>query len=194
MFKEILFYILSLIFPKHEDTYIKEYMIDTKYLPQYIYWIDDINILLSSYGYTEIYNTYSRKSNIIDTCSDCIYGYDRGFLYCKYENRDIQSMREFSSTVQIFDDKNVLLFSKDIFPTVVPLVCKKDIVILKTADPILEQKIYILDIVANSLKEEEFPENNDYMTRSKNLEKMVILDRYYRLWLYRKEIKKWKLF
>ena len=80
MFKDILLLILSLIFPQKEDIYIKDHMILTNHTPSYIYWIDDSNVLLSSYGNTVIYNTINRKSNVIDTCKDCIYGYDFGLL------------------------------------------------------------------------------------------------------------------
>jgi len=183
MFKEILFYILSLIFPKQEDIYIKEYMLDTKYIPQEIVWIDDINVLLSSYGYTEIFNTYNRKRNTIDTCSNCIYGYDFGFIYCKYINRDISSMDEFSTTLEIYDIKNVLLFSKDIFPTVAPTVCKREYVILKTNDPNLEEKTYIFDIKSNTLREESNKrEQKEWY--SKDMSKKIVLEDDYMLWVY----------
>jgi hypothetical protein len=183
MFKEILFYILSLIFPKQEDVYIKEYMLDTKYIPQEIVWVDDINVLLSSYGYTEIFNTYNRKSNVIDTCDNCIYGYDFGFIYCKYTNRDISSMDEFSTTLEIYDIKNVLLFSKDIFPTVVPTVCKREYVILKTNDPNLEQNTYSLDIKMGILeKTDEQKEIKEWY--SKDMSKKIVLEDDYMLWVY----------
>ncbi len=186
MFKEILFYILSLIFSKQEDTYINEYMIDTKYVPQYIYWIDDINVLLSSYGYTEIFNIYNRKSNTIDTCSNCIYGYDRGFVYCKYENRNISSMREFSTTIEQYDIKNNLIFSKDIFPTVIPFVCTKDYILFKTGDPVLEQNMYILDIKKDifEIYDEEIWKGEWY---SRDMRKRVVIDGYYRLWFYERK-------
>lgn len=186
MFKEILFYILSLIFSKQEGTYLKEYMIDTKYVPQYIYWIDDINVLLSSYGYTEIFNTYSRKSNSIDTCSNCIYGYDRGFVYCKYENRDIFNINEFSTTVYQYDIENNLIFSKDISPTVIPFVCTKEYILFKTGDPVLEQSMYVLDIKKDVFKiyEKEI-EKREWYSRDKN--KKVVIDDYNILWLYKRK-------
>lgn len=186
MFKEILFYILSLIFSKQEDTYIKQYIIDTKYAPQYIYWVDDINVLLSSYGYTQIYNTYNRKSNSIDTCSNCIYGYDRGFVYCKYENRNISSMQEFSTTIKQYDIENNLIFSKDIFPTVIPFVCKRDYILFKTGDPVLEQNMYIFDIEKDIFEiYEERIENKQWY--SKEMSKKIVIDEYYRLWFYERE-------
>ncbi len=186
MFKEILFYILSLIFSKQEDIYIKEYMIDTKYVPQYIYWIDDINVLLSSYGYTEIFNTYNRKSNAIDTCKNCIYGYDKGFVYCKYENRDISSMKEFSTTIEVYDIKNNLIFSKDIFPTVAPIVCKRDYIVLKTNDPNLEENTYVFDIKKDIFEiYEERIENKEWY--SKDMRRRVVIDEYYRLWFYERK-------
>lgn len=185
MLKEILFYILSLIFSKQEDIYIKEYMIDTKYVPQYIYWIDDINVLLSSYGYTEIFNTYNRKSNAVDTCNNCIYGYDSGFIYCKYVNRNISSMKEFSTTIGVYDIKNNLIFSKDIFPTVAPIVCKRDYIVLKTNDPNLEENTYVFDIKKDTFEiYEERIENKEWY--SKDMRKKIVIDGYYRLWVYEK--------
>ena len=142
MLKEFLIYLLLLLFPK-EEVYTKEYPIYIPQIPHHIYWIDDINILLSSYGYTEIYNIYTRKSNTIDTCDTCIYGYDKGFVYCKYEHRGIQSMKEFSTTLYIYSMRGELLYSKDLFPTVIPIICLKDYVILESAYSFLEQKRYI---------------------------------------------------
>ncbi len=185
MIKEILFYFLSLLFPKDASVYVKEYMIDTKYVPQEIVWIDDINVLLSSYGYTQIFNTYNRKENTIDTCNNCIYGYDFGFIYCKYVNRNISSMDEFSTTIEQYDIKDNLIFSKDIFPTVAPISCKRDYLILKTNDPNLEENTYILDIKSNVLKESEQKEIREWY--SKNMDRKIVIDEYYRLWVYKKK-------
>ena len=184
MIKEILFYILSLLFPKDEIVYVKEYMIDTKYVPQQIVWIDDINVLLSSYGYTEIFNTYNRGSNIIDTCNNCIYGYDFGFIYCKYINRNISSINEFSTTLEVYDIKDSLLFRKDLFPTVAPILCKRSYIILETNDPNLEQNRYILDIESNILEKENTKEEIREWY-SKDMDKKIVLDEYYRLWVYK---------
>ncbi len=185
MFKEILFYILSLIFSKQEDTFIKEYMIDSKYVPQYIYWIDDINVLLSSYGDTEIFNTYSRKRNTIDTCENCIYGYDMGFVYCTYEHRDINSMNEFSTTIYQYGIDNNLILTKDFFPTVIPIVCKRDYIVLKTGDPVLEQNMYIYDVKKDVFK---IYEEKKHKTgwNSKEKSKRVVIDDYNFIWLYQK--------
>lgn len=187
MIKELIVYILSLLFPKDEVVYVKEYMIDTKYTPVQIVWIDDINVLLSSYGYTKIFNTYNRGSHTIDTCTNCIYGYDFGFIYCKYINRNISSMDEFSTTLEVYDIKDRLLFTKDIFPTVAPILCKEDYIVLKTNDPNLEQNIYILDIKSNTL------ENTDTRKEikelySKDMNRKIVLDEYFRLWVYKKSI------
>lgn len=161
-------------------------MIDTKYVPQYIYWVDDINVLLSSHGYTEIFNTYNRKSNAIETCNNCIYGYDSGFIYCKYVNRDISSMKEFSTTIGVYDIKNNLIFSKDIFPTVAPIVCKRDYIVLKTNDPNLEENTYVLDIQKDTFEiYEERIENKEWY--SKDMRRRVVIDEYYRLWFYERK-------
>ncbi len=185
MFKQILFYILSLILPHRDDPYIKEYMIDTEFVPAYVYWIDDINVLLSTYGYTQIFNTYNRKNNIIDTCDSCIYGYDRGFVYCKYEHRNIKSMKEFSTTIKQYDMDSNLIFSKDLFPTVIPLICKRENIILKTGDPVLEQNTYILDITKDTFeKYEKETESKEWYSR--DLNKKVVIGEYDRLWFYEK--------
>jgi hypothetical protein len=119
MFKEILFYILSLIFPSQEEQYTKKYIINTKYLPVEVFWIDNTNVLLSSYGYTLLFNTENRNSSIIDTCENCIYGYDKNFVYCKYINRDIKENiedtkewfnKDKTKKIVIGEDKRVWLF------------------------------------------------------------------------------------
>ena len=197
MLKNILLLILSLIFPQKEVVYVKDHMILTNHTPSYIYWIDDSNVLLSSYGYTLIYNTNNRKSNVIDTCKDCIYGYDFGLFYCSFKHRDIDSMDEFSSTIYQYNSKGELIFKKDIFQTVVPLVCKKDYIVLETGDPVLEQNTYLLntkentyEIYVKDFKEEEIKGiDSKYLSlsKSRDQEKIIVLDEYKRLWVYMRE-------
>jgi hypothetical protein len=196
MLKDILLLILSLIFPPKEDIYVKDHMILTNQIPSYIYWIDDSNVLLSSYGYTQIYNTYNRNSNVIDTCKKCIYGYDYGLFYCSYEHRDIDSRDEFSSTIYQYNSEGNLIFKKDIFETVIPLVCKRDYIILETGDPQLEQNTYVLNIKENTYERyvKDFKEEKikgidiEYglIFKSMNLEKIIVMDQYNRLWVYEK--------
>lgn len=197
MLKDILLLILSLIFPPKEDVYVKDHMILTNQIPSYIYWIDDSNVLLSSYGYTQIYNTYNRNSNVIDTCKNCIYGYDFGLFYCSYEHRDIDSKDEFSSTIYQYNSDGNLIFKKDIFETVIPLVCKRDYIILETGDPVLEQNTYLLNIKVNTYERyvKDFKEEKikgidmGYVSifKSRNLGKIIVMDQYNRLWVYRRE-------
>lgn len=178
-------------------TYVKEYMLQTEYIPQYIYWIDGENILLSSYGYTEIYNIQSRKKNTIPTCDTCIYGYDRGFVKCEYMHRSIESMEEYSTTISIYDSQDTLIGSEDIFPTVVPIYCTKDIVLLKSAYSFLEQKTYIYDVGKDSIGEYSIDGKKEmlsgiqeeYITLSKrnDLDKIIVLDMNYNLWVYSKK-------
>jgi len=199
MLRDILLYILLLIFPK-EDIYTKQYAINTLHIPKYIYWVDDINVLLCSYGYTQIYNTRTRHMSEIDTCEKCIYGYDRGFVYCKYEHRLIESMREFSTSIFVYDIDGNLLYSKDLFPTVVPLVCTRDYIVLTPAYSFLEQKTYLIDIKRDMFREYEYVRvkreyngiQEEYITVSErnDLERLIVLDGYYRLWVYEKQIKK----
>lgn len=196
MFKEILTYVLLLLFPK-EEIYIKDYSINTTHIPEYIYWIDDINILLSSYGNTQIYNILSRKSNSINTCKECLYGYDKGFVYCKYEHREIHSMEEFSTTISLFDVNNKLLYKKDLFPTLIPTICTKRYILLKTAYSFLEKKGYLIDVNKDSIREIEMSDKKDFPIKildeyitfspSKNLKRVILLDTYYRLWVYMRD-------
>ncbi len=197
MIKSIIFYLLSLLIPQKESMYIKEHMINTKYVPLYVYWIDESNILLSSYGYTEIYNTNTRKNSTIDTCEKCIYGYSSGIFRCEFENRDIDSRDEFSSTIYQYNTEGDLILKRDIFESVIPIVCKEDYIILSTSNPMLEQKLYVLDIKNDKFMEYLKPEKEDpfkgveagYITVSKSFgnEKLVILDNYYRLWIYKRK-------
>ena len=185
MFKEILFYILSLIFPSQKEQYTREYMINTKYLPVEVFWIDNTNVLLSSYGYTQLFNTENRNSSIIDTCENCIYGYDKNFVYCKYINRDIKNKNEFSTTIEIFDIDSNLLYSKDIFQTVAPIKCTRDSVLLHTNDPDLEQHSYILDIKKDSLKEikENIEDTKEWFNNDKT--KKIVIGEDKRVWLFK---------
>ena len=158
-------------------------MIDTKYLPVEVFWIDNTNILLSSYGYTQLFNTENRDSSVIDTCENCIYGYDKGFVYCKYINRDIKNKNKFSTTIEIFDINNNLLYTKDIFQTVAPIKCTRDSVLLHTNDPDLEQHSYILDIKEDSLKEikENIKDTKEWFNNDKT--KKILIGEDKRVWL-----------
>ncbi|KKP41917.1 MAG: hypothetical protein UR34_C0011G0067 [candidate division WS6 bacterium GW2011_GWC1_33_20] len=192
MIKAILFYILSLIFPHTEDIYSKQFLVDTPFVPEYIYWIDDSNVLLSYVGGGVIYNIQNRNSNTLQECNDCIYGYDFGFVTCRYVHREIQSMDEFSSTIYLNEK------SMGVFPTVVPIICKSDYVVLRNAYAFLEQKMYVADFKKGSFKEYVKEKKKDsfngiengYITLSKSndLSKVIVLDRYYRLWVYEREL------
>ncbi len=196
MIKEIFFYIISLLLPQRDTKYLKGHMIDTKYVPRYIYWIDQGNVLLSSFGYTEIYNIDTRKSNTVETCDSCMYGYDFGLYSCKYVHRDISNTDEFSTTIYQYNTDGVLIFQKDIFETVIPLVCKKEYILLETGDPMLIQNRYILktetgeyEIYERERKRERIDgieERYITVSKPKNEERLILLDNYYRLWVYEK--------
>ena len=186
MFKEILFYILSLIFPSQKEQYTREYMINTKYLPVEVFWIDNTNVLLSSYGYSQLFNTENRDSSVINTCENCIYGYDKNFVYCKYINRDIKSKDEFSTTLEIYNIKNNLLYSKDIFQTVATIKCTRDSVLLHTNDPDLQQYSYILDTKNDTLTELKDDIKNTQEWISDNQSKKILIGEDKRVWLMRK--------
>lgn len=190
MLKKILIYILTLLIPKKEITYSPSYIINIPNIPLQIYWIDSDNILLSSFGYTEIFNTHTRESNTIKTCRECIYGYDRGFFYCKYEHRDIQNPEQFSTTIYQYDSRDNLIFSKELFPTVVPVLCKRKYITLKTAYYFLEQRGYLLNVEED--RYEEIPikkreKGDTTLSKRDDLGKMIVADRYARVWLYLKE-------
>ncbi|MFA5622814.1 MAG: hypothetical protein WC981_01110 [Candidatus Dojkabacteria bacterium] len=153
MLKNILFLLLSLLLTKENLEF--EYVIQTESTPLNIYWISQDNILLSYLNEAEIFNLENRVRNKLDDCESCIYGYDKEILRCEYTHREIKSMQEFSTTVSIFDSKENLIFKKDIFPTVIPITCTKDYILLKNAYSFLEQKTYYLDIQKSELKEFE---------------------------------------
>jgi hypothetical protein len=189
--------ILTFLFPKGEGIYVKEHMIDIEFVPVNICWIDDINVLLSSYGNTFIYNIYNRESNKIDTCESCLYGYDSGFVYCKFEHREIQSIQEFSTTISLFDIQDFLIFRKDIFPTVVPSNCSRKNVLLYPAYSFLEQNNYVIDIEKDSfeesdLEEEEkifngIPDNYLILSQRRDSNILIVMDEFNRLWVYTKK-------
>lgn len=167
-------------------------MIDIPIVPEYIYWIDESNVLLSYLGGGVIYNIESRKRNTLQECNDCTYGFDYEFTTCKFVHREINSVNEFSTTVYLNEK------SMDVFPTVVPTVCKSDFVILKSAYSFLEQKTYIADFKEGSFKEFIREKSKDsfngiedgYITlsKSKDLSKLIVLDEYYQLWVYEREL------
>lgn len=154
MIQKLLLILLSL-FAKDQPTFTQEYVIPTEQIPLNIYWISQDNILLSYINGSEIFNLENRERNILEECKNCIYGYDKELLRCEYEHREIQSMDEFSTTISLYDSKDTLIFKKDLFPTLIPTVCKRESIILKNAYSFLEKKTYYLDISTNEFKELE---------------------------------------
>lgn len=153
MLKQILLSLLTILLPQQAITYTKEYLLNTESIPLNIYWISEDNILLSYLNGAEIFNLENRTRNRIEGCSNCIYGYDRELLRCEYVHREIQSIEEFSTTVYLYDFKENLIFQKDIFPTVIPAICKRDYILLKNAYPFLEKKSYVLDVNSEEIKD-----------------------------------------
>ena len=131
-----------------------EYVLHTEDIPLNIYWISDENVLLSYLNGAEIFNLENRSRNRLEHCENCIYGYDMEILRCEYEHRSINSLEEFSTTIYLYDSRDTLLFKKDLFPTVIPIVCKKGYIILQNAYSFLERKTYKLNIENGEIQEE----------------------------------------
>jgi len=195
MLKTLIIFFLSLLSPDENITYSKEYILKTEQIPLNIYWISENNILLSYLNTAEIFNLESRERNVLQDCKNCIYGYDREFLRCEYVHREIYSMDEFSTTISMYNSKNELLFTKDIFPTVIPVICKREYILLKSAYSFLEQKTYLIDTNTgeSSIHESKkqrlningLPQYKDISVGSKWL---VLLSEENLLYVYRREI------
>ncbi len=143
------------------------YVLPIESNPVNIYWISQNNILISYPNQGEIFNLESRQRNKLEDCTNCIYGYDKEILRCEYVHREISSPEEFSTSISVYNSKNELIFQQDLFPTVIPISCKKDSLILKSAYSFLEQKIYILDTKDGEFKEYEkkekiYPQISNY--------------------------------
>lgn len=193
MINTLLLILLSL-FLKDQPTFTKEYVIPTEQIPLNIYWISRDNILLSYINGAEIFNLESRRQNTLEECKNCIYGYDKELLRCEYEHREIQSMNEFSTTVYVYDSKNTLIFQKDLFPTVIPIICKKEYIIFKNAYSFLEKKTYYLDIQKNTFeevshlkKEKNIPNLPNYRNISIGEERVILLTEDNLLTVYKRE-------
>jgi len=140
-----------------------EYVLPTNGIPLNIYWISQDNVLLSYFSHSEIFNLENRERNILEECKNCIYGYDREILKCKYEHHTIKSIEEFSTSIYLYNSNDELIFSKDLLPTVVPVVCKKKYIILKNAYPFLEKNTFLLDVEEG--KEREISKGKDFYIR-----------------------------
>ena len=132
-----------------------DFVIYSDTIPLNIYWISEDNILLSYINRAEIFNLENRDRNSLNNCTNCIYGYEGEILRCEYIHREIQSSKEFSTTISVYDSKDKLIFQKDLFPTLIPTICKKEYIILKNAYPFLEEKTYILDTKTQNLSEQK---------------------------------------
>lgn len=191
MLKNILLILLSLLLTEKNLKF--EYVIQTESIPLNIYWISHDNILLSYLNEAEIFNLENRVRNKLNDCESCIYGYDKEILRCEYIHREIKSMQEFSTTVSMFDSKENLIFKKDIFPTVIPVICTKRYIILKNAYSFLEQKTYYLDIQSNELKDFKKQKKNPainslppYKNISVGKERVILLTEENLLTVYRR--------
>lgn len=165
---EIFSILLSLLFP--EEVYTNEYIIKLDQTPLNIYWISEDNILLSYLNYSEIFNIESRSRNKLEDCTNCIYGYDREILRCEYEHREIHRIDEYSTTVYIFNSSNKLLYTKDIFETVAPVVCMKEYLLLRNAYSFLEETEYLLNTkTGNVTKLDMILERNIFRNNKKKI-------------------------
>lgn len=104
-------------------------------------------------------------------------------------------MNEFSTTVYVYDSKNTLIFQKDLFPTVIPIICKKEYIIFKNAYSFLEKKTYYLDIQKNTFeevshlkKEKNIPNLPNYRNISIGEERILLLTEENLLTVYKREI------
>lgn len=136
--------ILTMLILKPER-YEEEYIIQLEQPLLNIYWISENNILLSYINSSEILNLENRSRYKLGNCTNCVYGYDREIVRCEYSHREIHSMNEYSTTVSIFDESNNLLYTKDIFETVTPVICMKEYILLINAYSFLEEKNYLLN-------------------------------------------------
>lgn len=152
---EKLILLLTILLPRNEPTYTQEYFTQLQQTPLNIYWISDDNILLSYINSAEIFNLENRQRNVLEECTNCVYGYDKEIIRCEYIHRDIQSTDEYSTTINIYDSRTNQIYTKDIFPTVIPTICTRNYLILKNAYSFLEDKTYLLNLHTDELKEIE---------------------------------------
>jgi hypothetical protein len=103
-------------------------------------------------------------------------------------------MDEFSTTISLYDSKNTLIFKKDIFPTVIPTVCKREYILLKNAYSFLEKKTYYLDIqkdtfeeIGNLRKEKNIHNLPNYKNISVGKERVILLTEENLLTVYRRD-------
>jgi len=195
MLKTLTLFFLSIFSGEEGIPYTKEYILPTEQIPLNIYWISQDNILLSYLNTAEIFNLEGRVRNKLDVCSNCIYGYDREFLRCEYIHREISSMEEFSTTVSMYNSRNELLFTKDIFPTVIPHICKREYILLKSAYSFLEQKTYLIDTRTEEFSIHERKKQRldikalpKYKEISIGKEWLVLLNEENLLYVYRREL------
>lgn len=178
------------MFLSSEPEYLKEYMIASSVNPLYVYWIDESNILVSDIESSFTFDLVSREKKDLESCESCITGYDEGVIYCEYVHRMIQSEEEFSTTIIVKDLEFKVLNTFELFPTVIPVVCKRDWVVAKSAYAFLEQRKYLIQ--SRGIGEVENRKSKDMKglinyTVSNDKERMVGLDEYNILWMYRKK-------
>lgn len=194
MFKNI-FLLLTTLFSSlmgGSKQYKELYVIEKDISPVYIYWIDDINILVSMYESSFKFNLETREKEIL---SDGLVGYDNGkHIKCEYRNVQIESSDECSTFLELKDLDGNLLYTTCMFPTVKPVVIEDGLLIAKSSFSFLEQKYYRVDFNSGKYEEYEMKKSKreykgieDYKqsTVSKDGKYVVVLDRFNRLVVYR---------
>ena len=173
--------------------YKQLYVIEKDISPVYIYWIDDINILVSMYDQSFKFNLETKSKDVL---SDGLVGYDNGkYIKCEYKNVQIDNSDQCSTFLELKDLDGNLLYNTCIFPTVKPIVIEDGVLIAKSSFSFMQQNYYKVDFKSGTfkiLKEKEKEikkykgiEDFKQSTISESGEYVVVLDRFNRLVVYR---------
>lgn len=195
MFNSVVLFLSTLLSSLfNRGVYEERFVIDTDITPAYVYWIDNSKILVSDYDRSYSYDLESREKEII---SDSLVGYGKsGFVFCEYENKDINSMEESSTFITLRDSEGEVFFQTDMFPTVRPVMCSFKRLLVKNSYSFLENLFLEIDIENGDYNRFEIEpmacnykgvEDCIMSTVSKDKRYLVVLDRFNRLVLYQKE-------
>lgn len=153
MLKNIFLFFIYPFFLNSHLSYTREYLLQTEDIPLNIYWISEDNILLSyPTNVADIYNLESGQKNRLDKCNKCVYGYDGEILRCEYINRNINTPQDPATTIYMYNSQNDLIFQQDLYHTLLPVVCKKEEILLRVNHPALQEKIFSLNTKSGELK------------------------------------------
>ncbi len=122
---------------------VEKYRLDIEPIAP-VYWIDSERVFVNEKGKSFIYDVINRDiAEEYDREINEILGYDNGLYRCFWENRERQTVDEYSTHLTVEKESEDIIYDIELKPTVEVVECSKR-PILRTVFPI-EERYYVFD-------------------------------------------------